>query len=72
MAKDLNIRKDTIKLLEENISKTFSDINCINLKKNLTPKAIGIKAKINKWDLIKQKLLQSKRKDNLQNGRKYL
>ena len=48
MAKDLNIRKDTIKLLEENISKTFSDINCINLKKNLTPKAIGIKAKINK------------------------
>ena len=47
--KDLNIRHDTIKLLEENIGKTFSDINCINVFLGQSPKAIEIKAKINKW-----------------------
>ena len=50
--KDLNIRHDTIKLLEENIGKIFSDINCISVL-GQSPKAIKIKAKINKWDLIK-------------------
>ena len=51
--KDLNIRHDTIKLLEENIGKTFSDINRTNVFLGQSPKAIEIKAKINKWDLIK-------------------
>ena len=37
--KDLNIRQDTIKLLEENISKTFSDINFINIFSGQSPKA---------------------------------
>ena len=46
----LNIRQDPIKLLETNIGKTFSDINCSNVFLDRTPKA---KAKINKWDLIK-------------------
>ena len=50
---DLNIRQDTIKPLEENIGKTFSDINSSNVFLGQSPKAIGIKAKINKWDLIK-------------------
>ena len=53
MPKDLNIRRDPIKLLEENISKTFSDINHTNVFLGQSPKAIEIKAKINKWDLIK-------------------
>ena len=44
---------DTIKLLEENIGKTFSDINHSNVFLRQSPKAIEIKAKINKWDLIK-------------------
>ena len=51
--KDLNIRHDTTKLLEENIGKTFSDINRTNVFLGQSPKAIEIKAKINKWDLIK-------------------
>ena len=51
--KDLNIRQDTIKLLEENIGKTFSDINLINIFSGQSPKAIEIKTKINQWDLIK-------------------
>ena len=58
--KDLNIRHDTIKLLEENIGKTFSDINRTNVFLGQSPKAIEIKAKINKWDLITHKLLHSK------------
>ena len=53
--KDLNIRHDTIKLLEENIGKTFSDTNCSNIFLGKSPKAIEIKTKINKRDLIKLK-----------------
>ena len=49
---DLKVRHDTIKLLEENIGKTFSDINCSNIFLDQSPKAKEIKAKINKWDLI--------------------
>ena len=76
--KGLNIRQDTIKLLEENISKTFSDINRANVFLGQSPKAIEIKAKINKWDLIKlisfctAKETIKKLKDNLHTGRKYL
>ena len=51
--KGLNIRHDTIKLLEENTGKTFSDINCTNAFLDQTPQAIEVKTKINKWDLIK-------------------
>ena len=51
--KDLNIRHDTIKLLEEIIGKTFSDINRTNVFLGQSLKAIEIKTKINKWDLIK-------------------
>ena len=51
--KDLNIKQDTIKLLEENIGRTFFDINLINVFSGQSPKAAEIKAKINQWDLIK-------------------
>ena len=47
------MRKDTIKLLEENIGKTFSDINLMNIFSGHSPKATEIRAKINQWDLIK-------------------
>ena len=51
--KYLNIRHITIKLLGENIGKTFSDINLTNVFLGQSPKATETKAKINKWDLIK-------------------
>ena len=51
--KDLNISQDTIKLLEENTGKTFPDINCGNIFLDQSPKAIEMKAKINKWGIIK-------------------
>ena len=50
--KDINIRHDTIKILEENIGKTFSDINHSNISLDQSPKTKEIKAKINKWDLV--------------------
>ena len=49
------MRQDTIKLLEENIGKTLSDINLANVFSGQSPKAIEIRAKINPWDLIKLK-----------------
>ena len=55
--KDLNLRLDTIKLLEENIGRPFSDINDSNIFFfNLSPRVMKIKTKINKWDLIKLKI----------------
>ena len=53
--KDLNVRPETIKLLEENIGKTLSDINHSRILYDLAPRILEIKAKINKWDLIKIK-----------------
>ena len=52
--KDLNVRPETIKLLEENIGKTLSGINHSRILYDLHP-IILEKAKINKWDLIKLK-----------------
>ena len=53
--KDLNVRSETIKLLEENISKTVSDINHSRILYDPPPRVMEIKAKINKWELIKLK-----------------
>ena len=50
---ELEIRHDTIKLLEQSMGKTFSDINHTNVFLGQFPKAIEIKTKRNKWDLIK-------------------
>ena len=53
MIKDLNIKHDTIKLLgEKNIGKTFPNINSTAVFLGHS-KEVEIKAKINKWDLIK-------------------
>ena len=49
----LNVRPETIKLLEENIGKTLSDINHSRILYDPPPRILEIKAKINKWDRIK-------------------
>ena len=53
--KNLSVRPDAIKLLEENIGRTLSDINNSNIFSDLSPRVMEIKSKINKWDLIKLK-----------------
>ena len=53
--KDLNVRPETIRLLEENIGKTLSDMNHSRILYDPPPRRLEIKAKINKWDLIKLK-----------------
>ena len=52
---DLNIRPETMKLLEENIGKTLSDINHSRIIYDPPPRILEIKGKINKCHLIKLK-----------------
>ena len=54
--KDLNVRPETIKLLKENTGKTLSDIHHSRILYDPLPRILEIKAKINKWDLIKLKI----------------
>ena len=53
--KNLNVRPETIQLLEENISRRHSDINHSKILYDPTPRVMDIKPKINKWELIKLK-----------------
>ena len=53
--KDLNVRPETIKLLEENIGTTLDDINQSKIFYDLPPRVMEIKTKVIKWDLIKLK-----------------
>ena len=46
--KDINVRPETTYLLEENIGKTLSDINCSRILYDPPPRVMEIKAKINK------------------------
>ena len=55
MVKDLNIRPETIKLLEGNIGRTLEDINHSKILYYPPPRVMEIKTKVNKWDLIKLK-----------------
>ena len=74
--KDLNVRLETIKLLEENIGRTLDGINQSKILYDPPPRVMEIKTKINKWDLIKLKSCYtlketiSKVKGSLQNDRK--
>ena len=60
LIKDLNVRLETIKLLEENIGRTLNDINQSKILYDPPPRVMERKTKINKWDPIKLKCLHSK------------
>ena len=74
--KDLKVRLETIKILEENISRTLGDINQSKILYDRAPRVTDIKPKVNKWDLIKHKSFCTaketinKMKRQPQNGRK--
>ena len=58
--RDLKVRPDTIKLLEQNIGRTLFDVNHSKIFFDPLPRVMKIKTKINKWDLMKFKSLHSK------------
>ena len=60
-SKDLGIRPDTIKLLEENIGQTLSNINSNNIFSDPPLRILTTKTKVNKWTSLNLKFLHSKR-----------
>ena len=60
--KDLNVRTETIKLLEENIGRTLDNVNQSKVPYGPPPRVMEIKAKVNKWDLINLKAFAQQRK----------
>ena len=60
--KDLNVRPETIKFLEENINRTLNDINQSKILYDPHSRVMEIKTKINKWDPIKLKAFAQWRK----------
>ena len=56
LVKDLNMRPETIKPLEENIGKTLSDINHSRILYDPPPRILAIISKINKWDICDPKI----------------
>ena len=53
--KELNVRPEIIKLLEENIGRTLDNINQSKILYDPPPRVMEIKTKVNKWGLIKLK-----------------
>ena len=54
--KDLNVRPDSIKVLEENVGRTFYDINHSKILFDPLTREMEIKTKINKWNPMKLKI----------------
>ena len=66
MDKDLNMRPNTIKTLEENLEKIIQDIGTGKDFMKKTLKAMATKAKIDKWDLINLKASVQQKKQLLE------
>ena len=60
--KDLTVKPETIKLLEENIGRTLNDINQSKILYDPLPRVSEIKTKVNKWHLINLKVFAQQRK----------
>ena len=60
--KDLNVKPEIIKLLEENIGRIFYDVNQSKILYDPFPRVMEIKTKVNKWDLVKLKAFAQQRK----------
>ena len=54
--KDLNVRQESIKILEENTGRNFFDLSCSNFLLDTSPKTRETKGKMNYWDLFKIKV----------------
>ena len=63
MVKDLNVRPETVKILEENIGEKLPDIGLGNDFTDMTPKAQATKANTDKWEFIAIKSSAQKRRD---------
>ena len=76
--KDLDVRQESIKIIEENIGCNLFDIGHSNFSHDTSPKARETKEKMNLWDFIKiksfciAKKTVKKLRDSPQNGRRYL
>ena len=76
--RDLNVRQEAIKILEEQAGKNLSDLARSNFLLNMSPEVRETKAKMNYWDVIKIKSFctlketSAKLKGNRWNGRRYL
>ena len=69
LIKDLNVRPETIKLLEEKIGRTLDDINQSKILYDPPPRVMEIKTEVNKWD--PNKLLKAfAQKGNYEQGEK--
>ena len=63
--KDLNVRPETVRLLEENTGSMLSDIGFSNICLDMFPQTRETKAKINKWDYFKPKVSPQQRKPSM-------
>ena len=59
--KDLNVRPETIKFLEENIGRTLDDINQSKILYDPPPRVMEVKTKVNRWDLINLAFAQQRK-----------
>ena len=60
--KDLNVRQETLKLLEENMGRTLNGINQSKILYDPPPRVMEIKTRVRKWNLLNLKAFAQERK----------